>query len=82
MIKTRDFPKVRLILKFIILALTPVISRLLIVNTMLPTRQKRDRRYWNGQVSFQIRWLSRDLIMPDTNILIFLFEQPSVSPTE
>ncbi len=44
--------------------LTPVISRLLTINTMLPTCQKCDRQYWNGQILFQIYWLSRGSIMP------------------
>ncbi len=45
--------------------LKPVISHLLIINTMLPTRLKRDRQYWNREASFQIGRLSRCSIMPD-----------------
>ncbi len=44
--------------------LTPIISCLLTVNTMLLTRSKWDRQYWYGDVSFQTRWLSQLSIMP------------------
>ncbi len=48
--------------------LTPVISHLLIVNTMLPMRLKKDRQYWNREVWFQICWLFRCSIMPGSDI--------------
>jgi len=44
--------------------LTPIISCLSIINTMLLTHWKQDRQYLNGDISFQIRWLSRCSIMP------------------
>jgi hypothetical protein len=41
-----------------------VLSVILFSTITLSVTIQRDRRYWNGDISFQTHWLSRLLIMP------------------